>query len=32
MEINNYIFFLDSKYRDSGGNASPEFNLETPIS
>ena len=32
MEINNYIFFLDSKYRDSGGNASPEFNLDTPIS
>ena len=31
MEINNYIFFLDSKYRDSGGNASPIFNLDTPL-
>jgi hypothetical protein len=31
MEINNYIFFLDSKYRDSGCNASPVFNLDSPL-
>lgn len=31
MEINNYTFFLDSKYRDSGGNAGPTFNLDTPL-
>jgi hypothetical protein len=29
--INEYTFFLDSKYRTSGSNSSPSFQLDTPI-
>ena len=32
MEVNRYVFFVDSKYRASGTNAQPVFNLSTPIS
>lgn len=32
MEVNRYVFFVDSKYRSSGTNAQPVFNLSTPIS
>lgn len=31
MEVNRYVFFVDSKYRASGTNAQPTFNLATPI-
>jgi hypothetical protein len=29
--VNEYVFFLDSKYRNKGANATPTFSLDSPL-